>query len=343
MPQPQSPPKPVREGGRWRHAKPSSEEVSEWFRSVPLDEGMKHEDYVSGIVIIPASEKVKRPKPDGRGTEEVWEETFTPYTRVDTRVAYFRQLAEARELIAVVEPVVVPTVDEGAFTNRNMPPGFWWIVLGESQSAQRFLCCTMRVALYRREDWFGVPEQDAPAEEPHEAAIPARSDPRPLREGIATKQVADRADRHGNRDTNALARAETGAVGRALGMAGILVVGTGIATADDIAELMREPQEAAPVALPAPGAGEETEEQLNERLTTLEIRLRPYTDAWREFAAWWSERAKASGWKVVRDAPLEARKGVATKMETMLAEQPEEAPALEAAAPDSSPAEEPSS
>jgi hypothetical protein len=314
-----APVKPQQEGSRWRHAKPSSEEVGKWFADVPLDEGMEHAKYVSGVVIIPATEKVKRPKADGKGTEEVWDDTFTPYVRVDTRVAYFHQLAAKRDCIARIEPVLVPRSEQPAFDNRHLPDGFFWHILGESQAAQRFLCCTMRVALYERRIWLASKKE-----------LRRRGERRvPILEGIGTKQIADRTDRYNNRDTNALAKGETGAIGRALGVAGILVVGTGIATAEDMQELMREPTEAAPVTLPAAGAGEETDEQLNERLGALEARLRPYTDAWREFTAWWAERAKASGWQVVRDAPIEARRGVASKMEQMIAEQPEVPPAPE--------------
>lgn len=307
----QIPDAPVQEGSRWRHRKPSGDEVAHWFGSVPLDEGMEHADYVSGIVVIPAGEKVKTPKADGHGTEERYEQTFTPYVRVDTRVTYFRKLAELRDLIAVIEPVFVPQIKEGAFKNDNMPHGFWWHIAGETASAVRSLCCTMRVALYDKETWTLAELPGAPGDATKVRPI------RPLREGVATKQVT------GAPDPNGLAKAETGAIGRALGVAGILVIGTGIATADDMAEV-REAQQ--PVALPAAGAGEETEEQLNERLSTLEARLRPYADAWREFAAWWSERSKASGWSKVNDAPIEARRGVATKIEGILAEQPPEPP-----------------
>lgn len=313
---------PQQEGARWRHAKPTSDEVAKWFQEVPLDDGMDHAKYVSGVVVINASEKVRKTKPDGDGTVEVWEETWTPYVRVDTRVAYFHQLAAKRDCIVEIEAEPVPRVEQAAFDNRHMAKGFWWHVMGESQGAQRFLCCTMRVALYQREIWLASDKQLAKLGKRRV----------PILQGIGTKQVADRPDYKGNRDTNALAKAETGAIGRALGVAGILVVGTGIATAEDMQELLREPAEAAPVALPAIGSGEETEEQLNERLAALEAQLRPHKEAWQQFSAWWAERAKAGGWKLVREAPIEARRGVATKMGSILAELPPEPAAVEAGA-----------
>ncbi len=286
----------VREGSRWRHARPSAEEVAEWFKSVRLDDGMDHADYVSGVVLIPTNEKVK--KQTDAGMEEVWEMTWTPYVRVDTRIAYFRRLAELRGLIAVIGPVQVPRSDKPAFENLHMPDGFWFCVMGSGVAAQRFLCCTMRVALYDKRDYLG-------------------GDALPLRLGEATKAVSGSpVDSWGKPELNGLAKAETSAVGRALGMAGILVVGTGVASADDMAEL-GQPQPAGPT-LPEPEG--ETSEQLNEKLLSLQAELKPHEEQWRSFAAWWQERQTAAGWKSLNDAPLEVRRGMATKMEGLIQE-----------------------
>ena len=325
-----SQPKTVREGGRWRGVeRPPSEEVADWFKGVRLDDGMSQDDYISGVVLIPAQEKIKKPKPDGRGTEEQWEQTWTPYTRVDTRVAYFHRLAELRECVAVIEPVQVPRTEQAAFRNDHMPDGLWWHIAGEQQDARRYLCATWRVALYREDDWFSakveVIRPGGPDEIQHHPVL------RAVREGRGTKAVTGAAD------INGIAKADTGAIGRALGVAGVLVVGTGIATAEDL-EQLTQGEEAAPVALPVAGAPEEGEEALNERLMSLQARLRGYPDAWREFSNWWTERAKASGWKGVNDAPVEARRGVASKMEAMILELPEEPPLDDS----SSPVDEPS-
>jgi hypothetical protein len=300
MPESQETVVPVQEGSRWRHAKPSADEVARWFELQPIDERMAHADYVSGVVVIKASEKVKKPKPDGRGTEEVWEETHTPYVRVDTRVAYFRRLAALDGLIAVIKPVSVPRVEgEGAFANAHMAEGFWWYVGGSREQSERYVCCTMRVALIHPSVYYVSGEEGIP-----------------VLEGQATKAVKSTAF-----DENALAMAETGAIGRALGVAGILVVGSGIATAEDMAELRGEELPANAVSLPPPP--EESEEQLAARLADLEARLRMVPDAWSEFANWWKGRSQVSGWKVVGDAPIEARRGVAVKMEGMLDALPE--------------------
>lgn len=319
QPQQAIPDKPQQEGSRWRYHRPTSDEVAAWFKTVPLDEGMEHTDFIAGVVLIPASEKVKHVT--DRGTSEVWEQTYTPYVRVDTRVTYFRKLAEKLGLIAVVEPVQVPRSEQAAFDNRHMPDGFWWHVAGAKEQAQRFLCCTMRVALYEKEAWLA----SAPKTLVRDGSTTTTSAPVvPLREGVGTKQVT------GTPDINGLAKAETGAIGRALGVAGILIVGTGIATAEDMTDLRDQPQQGQatlPEAVP-----EETAEQLNERLVALDARLRDHPEQRASFLAWWKERSEANGWTQLDDAPVEVRRGMATKMQVLLDEAPPQ---------DSSPAEEP--
>lgn len=306
------PTEPVREGSRWRYKKPTGEEVGEWFGTQPLDDGMAHEDFVSGVVIIPASEKVKvQVERNGRAaTEDVYEMTYTPYVRVDTRIAYFRKLAASRSQIAVIEPVAVPRMQAGEAYNVNLPDGYWWHIVktGEAQGAfVRYLCCTMRVALYREEDYFADPEVA------HASGVRSYREIKPTREGRATKQVVARGD-----DVNALAKAETGAVGRALGMAGVLVIGTGLATAEDMAELRGGDAASAPT-LPESVQGAETVEQVNERLVHLQGEMASNApEKWAEFSAWWTERQRSEGWASLNDAPLEVRRGMVRRMESML-------------------------
>jgi hypothetical protein len=279
---------------------------------------MQHEDFVNGVTIIPASEKVKKQvERNGRiGTEDVYEMTYTPYVRVDTRIVYFRKLAALTDKVAVIEPVSVPQIDDkdSPFYNANMPAGFFWhVVRGEGQNFVRFLCCTMRVALYETEAWHSSTG--------HEVQLPdgkkdwTEERPRPSREGVATKQVLATTS-----DVNALAKAETGAIGRALGMAGILIVGTGVATFEDMAEL-RGTAEEAPIELPEAAQGQETAEQVRERLPMLagELQARD-PEAWSKFSAWWTERSKEGGWSKPDDAPLEVRRGMIRRLETALAE-----------------------
>lgn len=292
---------PKQEGSRWRFTRPSSEEVATWFTSVPLDDDMNHSDFVSGVVLIPATETVKYQT--RTGTAERKEMTFTPYMRVDTRIAYFHKLAEAKKLIPVIEPVAVPQVTSGAGKNDHMPEGYWWHVIGTETQNTKFLCCTMRVALYREEDYFSL---DRPEE------VKGSSRPlRPVRFGVSTKQIKGLAD------DNMLAKAETGAIGRALGVAGILVVGTGIATAEDMAEMGSSPLVGAPTLPEIEEA--ESDEQLNERLLALQTKMQQdVPEKWSEFSAWWTERKGAEGWSTLYDAPYEARRGMATRMEGMI-------------------------
>ena len=295
----------VQEGARWRYVRPTADEVAAWFKDVPLDEGMDNSDWVSGIVVIPATEKVKYQTPDGKGTEERFEMTFTPYMRVDTRIAYFRRLAKKDNLVAVIEPVDVPQTTEGSARNSNMAPGFWWHVTAIGSDTYRFVCCTMRVALYQKEAWYAAEDSSLL---------------RAVREGIATKAVNEVA--WGKVDPSAVMKAETGAIGRALGMAGILVIGTGIATAEDMQDAHDAP-EAAP-SLPESVPGEETEARLNETLVNLESTLRAYPDARQQFIDWWKDRSKEEGWSKLNDAPIEVRRGMKTKLEDLLAAAREE-------------------
>lgn len=299
----------VREGSRWRYGRPSSDEVGAWFATAPLDEGMTHADFIAGIVLIPATEKVKRQVP-GRApgtfsTQDSFELTYTPYVRVDTRVTYFRKLAAKRELVSVIEPAEVPQIASGPLANVHMPDGYWWYITSGASDAVRYLCCTMRVAHYRPDDWFGA-EADTNGGRAKKL--------QPVLFGVSTKQVSPT-------DPNALAKAETGAIGRALGVAGILVIGTGIATAEDMTELDAGPVQQG-AALPAAEVeAVESEEQLNERCLGLQARLKEdYPDGWAKFAAWWQERRGREGWNTLNDAPIEVRRGVATRMEELLAE-----------------------
>ena len=47
----------VKEGSRWRYARPTAEEVKSWFDTQPLDEGREHDAYLSFGVVIPSKAK----------------------------------------------------------------------------------------------------------------------------------------------------------------------------------------------------------------------------------------------------------------------------------------------
>lgn len=303
----------MQEGARWRHHRPTSEAVAEWFTNVPLDEGMSHDKYVGGVVIIPQSEKVKYST--ARGTTERYEQTFTPYMQIGTRVAYFHNLAREWDLISVIEPMEVPRTDhpQSPYFNANMPSGLWWhVVRSNDGELVRFLCATYRAAMYTKQE-YAAKLKDQPA--------------MPVREGQGTKQVG------GGADPNGLMKAQTGAIGRALGVAGILVVGTGIATAEDMQEYTAQPEAAVPV-LPespseiAPGATPEAAKDPGERLAQLRAQWQALKTQLAEkdpakhdeFEAWWQERRNTEGWRTLGDVPLEAVSGVVSRLQGMMHE-----------------------
>ena len=310
---PEVPNEPLQEGARWRYHRPSSSAVAEWFATQPLDEGMDHTHYVGGVVLIPANEKVTYTRPDG-GQVQRYEQTFTPYVQIGTRVGYFRRLAEHRGLIPVIEPAPVPRSKDprSPYFNSNMEEGLWWhLVAGSDGNAVRYLCATAQVGLYDKQSYLALINK--------QPALPVIS-------GRGTKQVG------GGPDVNMIARAQTGAVGRALGVAGILVIGTGIATAEDMQEFAGYGGTSAAPSLPAVpseiAAGEPPPvdpsaqfDQLKSRALALQTQLQEQSpEQWSAFLSWWQERAKAEGWSGIDAVPYEALKGVVSRMERTLAE-----------------------
>jgi hypothetical protein len=312
---PPTPDAPVQEGARWRYHKPSSEQVAAWFATVPLDDGMLHEQFVGGLVLIPQNEKVRYTRPDG-GQMERYEQIYTPYVQIGTRVGYARRLAEHRDLIYHTEPARVPRTTNPASTyfNGNLPEGLWWhVVANDEGRVYRYLCATTRVGLYS----------------PQTYAAKLRGEPvMPMLGGEGTKQVS------GSPDQNMIARAQTGAIGRALGVAGILVVGTGVATAEDMWEVTGGPVAmAAGATLPpseiAAGAPPEVLDeaealdQLRSRALALQTQMQELgSETWRTFAAWYQERAKEGNWQQLDDVPFEDLKTVVSKLENDLAATP---------------------
>ncbi len=306
------------EGARWRHRRPSSEQVAAWFETQPLDDDMSHAHYVGGVVIIPGTEKVKYPWQDGY--KERWEITYTPYVQIGTRVAYFRRLAEKRGLIPSIKAAVVPRVTnpQSSYFNGNMPDGLWWhCVAGDNGQTARYLCASYTVRMYKEQDY---------------AALLAGKEPMPMLEGSGTKQVT------GGMDTNGLMKAQTGAIGRALGVAGMLVVGTGIATAEDMTEWgglasaapgdqpvlppSGVPSEIAPGAQPPPPTDPaEQLAALRAQAMALATKMQESNpESYSQFNLWWQERQSQEGWKTLGDVPLAAMKGVVIRMERLLAE-----------------------
>lgn len=256
----------VQEGSRWIHARPSGDVFAKWFlENVRMHEGMNPSLYLPGITLIPASEKVKTKKTlaNGRTAEvEDYRPVHTPYAKVDTRLAYFWDLCAMRDWLGEIEKVV-PSGALTRFGDIVLPEGFFCMPYPKPDGTHGIqLCCTAKVNIWRRErdGSRGPLEMDPPA---------------------ATKVVEFKAD------VNTALRCETGAIGRALGMAGMLVIpGSGVATAEDMQELAgitTTPEDAAvpDVSVPEPI-------DVRERIETLGAQL---SDAQRgEVTAWATER-----------------------------------------------------
>ncbi len=270
------------EGSRWINKRPSGEEVADWFKgNVTIHEGLQASDYVGGIVLIGATEKLKVVKRAQGGTTQIVEEdryTWTPYAKVETRVKYFWDLMALHDdWVGVIEPVDVAQLGDPGVYNLNLPPGFYRLPMQLKETGQfaHYVGCSMRVVIYRADTvvWSPRGEAELPKDrDPTERelqvyqylhlevlrGIPVASFP------PATKMIPT-LDRYGKEDPYALMKAETGAVGRALGMAGMLVPpGSGIATAEDMNEVVATgvgvgAQAALPSDAPLPKEADEAE------------------------------------------------------------------------------------
>jgi hypothetical protein len=224
-----------KEGNRWVNERPSGDDLGEWFKeNVEVAEGMKHEDYVGGVVLIPNKEKTEElvgwNSLNAPVFADFYDLVLTPYIRVETRVKYFQDLCAHEEWLGVIEPV---EFDDDERAAKGLPPGFFrYQVYTGPETAVVYLGCSMRVTVFARDSVKLV-----------KLVVDKRTgEERLVYEGktqitaVASKGVP-LLNSKGDPDANALMKAETGAVGRVLGMAGMLVIpGTGIATAEDMQE-----------------------------------------------------------------------------------------------------------
>jgi hypothetical protein len=233
-----------REGARWYNQRPSSEEIAAWFKdNVPMHEGMKPERYVGGLTLIPGKEYPEEAVAAGRRQtflKKVVNQVFTPYCKVETRVQYFWDLMAMKdEWIGMIEPVE-PMHDTGS---RALPPGFFYANYKVEAKDVTFVCCTMRVRVIEREgaEWVDVPERWAGGRKVGGGrvlqGIPVIESPPATKMIPILTTTGYGQNARVSADPFMLMKAETGATGRALGLAGMLVVpGTGIATAEDMLE-----------------------------------------------------------------------------------------------------------
>jgi hypothetical protein len=215
-------PRRGREGSRWYNTRPSGEEIATWFKDVPLHKGMLHEHYISGVTLIQATEKSDEVTGfDETGAPVIGERkdlVHVPYPKVETRVAYFWQLMNLHEdWVGEIVPVPVPGAEP-----IGMTPGFFRYSASKPDGkVVNFICCSMQVRVWERS---------------------RTSSDRRLIMGPPPGTKAVAATTRWDADANAVMKAETGAVGRALGMAGMLVVpGSGVASYEDMQEALYGP------------------------------------------------------------------------------------------------------
>jgi hypothetical protein len=238
-----------REGSRWYNERPMPEQVAEWFQTVPLHDGMRHEDYIGGVTLIQATEKSDEVTGyDKDGLPQIRERkdlVYVPYVKVETRVAYFWRLMDLRGWVGEITPV------DTAGESIGLPPGFFKYTAADPKGkAISFVGCSMQMRAW--EPMTGV----------YERRLMLQPPPGTKKVATATKWEVDQ---------NALMKAETGAVGRALGMGGILVVpGSGVATAEDMQDAEVPAGGAAEPAVPGTAVEREpTDDELRQRVETL--------------------------------------------------------------------------
>lgn len=240
-----------REGSRWINQRPTGEELASWFKdNVTIHEGLEHEKYVSGIVVIEQKEKRREvvPKADGSGAVISEREllTYTPYPTASARLVYWRDYLALREAEGWRGDIEAdPSVERS-----SLPAGFFRYSValpsedGRDKPPTAFVGCSMRAVIRGPDIRGGVAGRDI-------MIAPAGS------------KVVPVVNRFGKADENALMKAQTGAVGRALALAGMLVLpGTGIATAEDMRETLvaeEPPPAAASPSAALPGADAESE------------------------------------------------------------------------------------
>ena len=238
----------AREGSRWINERPTGEEVADWFKeNVPLHDGLDPTDFVTGVTLISAKEKVAYAAENSAGEMVILEReqlVHVPYAKVETRIAYFWKLMEQHpEWLGVIEPERVEKLNTQGYHNAHLPAGFFMMPVQRPDAKfVHFIGCSMRVSIFKRDTVrsysYGVDGE------------------------LVTKPAAGtkivNVNGRSYEDPNSLMKAETGAIGRALGMAGMLVLpGSGVATAEDMQEALAGGGGAMHASLPPePAAGE---------------------------------------------------------------------------------------
>lgn len=312
------------EGSRWYNQPPTGEELAEWFKTnVDLHEGLEASDYVQGVTMISGTEKAQAVVGwSGKNPviERVENLVFTPYVKVETRVKYWHDLlAKHPDWLGVIEPVIPES------QAPSLPAGFFpFSIQTAADKVTRYVCCTMKATIFKR-DTVRMERVTIDKRTGEQRLI--RTGETILDAPPATKMIAT-LGRYGP-DDFALMKAETGAVGRALGLAGMLVIpGTGVATAEDLQEAQalesqptppQEPEEAAP---PGEAPEESLEDLRNQALLVVNALKAEAPERFKDFAAWAKERGIGEIAKL--DDPVKVR-GLITKANSELADARQEA------------------
>lgn len=307
-------PREGREGSRWFNVRPEPQEFIEWFKeNVPLHDGLEHERYIPGITLIPASEKevvVTGYREDNGApiTKDIYHTVYTPYPKVETRLLYFHDyLRGDPKQVGFIEPV------KPEEQNPKLPKGFFSMSVDHGSKAESFVCCTMQVVIYEREtveyQKVMVDKRTGREEFVRTGKIVEMHPP-------ATKQVP-MVGRNGV-DQNSLMKAETGAIGRALGVGSYLVVpGAGIASVEDMQEIQGavETPTVQPTLSDSPAQqSDDSPDELKSRAQGLLDQLGKDKQKLEQFQAWARERS--IGTLDSLDGP--ALKGVIRKLEKEL-------------------------
>lgn len=316
-----------REGSKWWNVRPTAEEFGDWFKTVPLHDEMQHEDFIGGITLIQQKEKVQEVVGfDQHGApliREIQHVVHIPYPRIDTRVAYFWKWVGAHpDWVGIIEPSVEPGQQDG-----RLPFGFFnYGITDQKNKAVHYIGASMKVRILERATvlWRDVTVTGRDGK-PHTRRV---AEGKPVFDFPPASKIVPILGRY-EADHFALMKAESGAVGRALGMAGVLVLGGGIATAEDMQETaapgpsVQAGGEGAqlPADLPtdvaAPQADTSTPEALAARITTLLAELDDdYPEALKGFQEW----ARGRGLKSLDGLSAAQMKGVVKKLEHVLDE-----------------------
>jgi hypothetical protein len=305
-------------GSRWFDKEPSGDEVASWFvANAPMHEDMEAARYVGGVTLIPAKVKPKIVGNNGAIVDGPEQLVFTPYVKVETRVAYFWDLmALHSEWVGAVEEVPAERLKAQGLTNVNLPPGFFRMQVQKADGKHvEYIGQSVRVRVYRADTMEWAESWASGKREQVLRGIPIMAPP----PGTKVVPVLSKW----GEDPFAIMKAETGALGRALGMAGMLVVpGSGVATAEDVQEAMERPGGVGANLPGDPGdfaeqaggaAAAQPQGSLKERAEALIKQLgaeRP--DKLAEVQAWATER-KLSLSELTEESP--ALRGVVKKLE----------------------------